>query len=122
MSIICGILVLYLKAEDNMTTLNIHCQYYENYNVGPEGFNTYGDKLPHWKPKGGHTFVIRDFDADFLFYDEVGAINAIKALVASKANEACKFEYIDHELIFAEPEVVELNEFIAHYDETKANA
>ena len=23
-----------------------------------DGFNTFGDKQPHWKPKGGHTFTI----------------------------------------------------------------
>jgi hypothetical protein len=103
-----------------MTTLKIECQYYENYNVGPEGFNTYGDGQPHWKPKGGHTFAIRDFDPDFLFYDEEATIKAIHALVASKANEACKFEYISHELIFAEPEIVELNEFLGLYNETIA--
>lgn len=103
-----------------MTTLKIECQYYENYNVGPEGFNTYGDCQPHWKPKGGHTFAIRDFDPDFLFYDEDQVVEAIKALVASKANQACKFEYINHELIFSEPEVIELNEFMACYNETIA--
>ena len=35
----------------------VECQYFENYNVGPDGFNTFGDKQPHWKPKGGHEFV-----------------------------------------------------------------
>lgn len=103
-----------------MTTLKIECQYYENYNVGPEGFNTYGDKLPHWKPKGGHTFVIRDFDPDFIFYDEDQVVQAIKALVASKATVACKFEYLSHEVVFGEPEVIELNEFMTHYNETIA--
>jgi len=33
----------------------IHCQYFENYNVGPDGFG----ETPHWKPKGGF-----EFDAD----------------------------------------------------------
>ncbi len=101
-----------------MTTLIIHSQYYENYNVGPEGVNTYGDKLPHWKPKGGHEFVINDFDADDLFYDEENVVSAIKSLIANQSNDYEKFEYISHELKFGEPTEIKLNDYKSEYAET----
>ena len=84
----------------------VHCQYYENYNVGPDGFNTYGDKLPHWKPKGGHTFAF-PIDSDVMFYaDDSVVIKAITNLVESQNSIAAKFEYREHELVLSEPEVV----------------
>ena len=85
----------------------VHCQYYENYNVGPDGFNAYGDKLPHWKPKGGHTFQM-PIDSDMVFYtDEDKLIQAITNLVESQNSIAEKFEYCEHELVFSEPTLVE---------------
>lgn len=100
--------------------LKIHTQYYENYNVGPEGFNTYGDKQPHWKPKGGHTFIIKDFDSDFLFYDEEATVEVLKKLVAKQNSIAEKFEYIEHELVFGEPTPIKNSDFMALYRETNA--
>ena len=100
--------------------LKIHTQYYENYNVGPEGFNTYGDKQPHWKPKGGHTFIIKDFDSDFLFYDEEATVEVLKKLVAKQNSVAEKFEYIEHELVFGEPTPIKNSDFMALYRETNA--
>ena len=47
----------------------VNCQYFENYNVGTDGFNTFGDKQPHWKPKGGHTFTM-PIDSDTVTYTE----------------------------------------------------
>lgn len=101
-----------------MAKLTIQTQYYENYNVGPEGFNHYGDGLPHWKPKGGHEFVIPDFDSDFLFYDEEGVVEALKALIAKQETVAERFEYISHELSFGEPTELKDSEFLAVYHET----
>lgn len=100
--------------------LKIHTQYYENYNVGPQGFNTYGDKQPHWKPKGGHTFIIEDFDSEFLFYDEEATIEVLKKLVAQQNSIAEKFEYIEHELVFGEPTPIKNSDFMALYRETNA--
>ena len=100
--------------------LKIHTQYYENYNVGPEGFNTYGDKQPHWKPKGGHTFIIEDFDSEFLFYDEEATVEVLKKLVAQQNSVAEKFEYIEHELVFGEPTPIKNSDFMALYRETNA--
>ena len=100
--------------------LKIHTQYYENYNVGPQGFNTYGDKQPHWKPKGGHTFIIEDFDSEFLFYDEETTVEVLKKLVAKQNSVAEKFEYIEHELVFGEPTPIKNSDFMALYRETNA--
>ena len=52
----------------------VHCQYFENYNVDINGFG----EVPHWKPKGGHTFQM-PIDSDVMFYaDEDKVIQAIK--------------------------------------------
>ena len=101
-----------------MAKLTIQAQYYENYNVGPEGFNTYGDGLPHWKPKGGHEFVIPDFDSDFLFYDEEQTVEVLKRLVEAESTIASKFEYISHELSFGEPTEIKFNKFMHLFGET----
>ena len=101
-----------------MAKLTIQTQYYENYNVGPEGFNTYGDGLPHWKPKGGHEFVIPDFDSDFLFYDEEQTVDVLKKLIAAQETVAAKFEYISQELSFGEPTEIKFNKFMHLFGET----
>ena len=101
-----------------MAKLTIQAQYYENYNVGPEGFNTYGDGQPHWKPKGGHEFVIPDFDSDFLFYDEEQTVEVLKRLVEAESTIASKFEYISHELSFGEPTEIKFNKFMHLFGET----
>ena len=81
----------------------VHCQYFENYNVDINGFG----EVPHWKPKGGHTFQM-PIDSDVMFYaDEDKVIQAIKNLVESQNSIAEKFEYIEHELVFSEPTLVE---------------
>ena len=92
-----------------MTTLIIHSQYYENYSDA---------KTPHWKPKGGHEFVINEFDAEDLFYDEENVISAIKSLIANQSNAFEKFEYISHELKFGEPTEIKLTDYKAEYAET----
>jgi|TARA_B110000977_G_scaffold142116_1_gene180305 hypothetical protein len=87
--------------------LLVHCQIYENYNVSSEGFNTYGDKQPHWKPKGGHTFSM-PVDSDAMMYAEKEILlQAIKTLVESQNSIAEKFEYVEHEAVFSEPTLVE---------------
>jgi hypothetical protein len=85
----------------------VNCQYYENYNVGPDGFNTYGDGLPHWKPKGGHTFEM-PIDSDVVIYtDDEVMKKAILNLVESQNTIAERFEYREHRVVFSEPSVVE---------------
>jgi len=81
----------------------VHCQYFENYNVDINGFG----EVPHWKPKGGHTFQM-PIDSDVMFYaDEDKVIQSIKNLVESQNSIAEKFEYREHELVFSEPTLVE---------------
>lgn len=92
-----------------MTTLIINAQYYSNYS---------DTTTPHWKPKGGHEFVINGFDPDDLFYDEENVVSAIKSLVANQSNDYEKFEYISHELKFGEPTEIKLNDYKSEYAET----
>ena len=101
-----------------MSKLIIQTQYYENYNVNAEGFNLEGDKQPHWKPKGGHEFVIPHFDDSFLFYDEERTVEVLKKLIAAQETVAEKFEYISHELSFGEPTEIQFNKFSHMYGET----
>ena len=42
-----------------MATLRITTQYYENYS---------DSQTPHWKPKGGQTFIIKDIEGDMIMY------------------------------------------------------
>ena len=85
------------------TTVLVYTQYFENYNVGPDGFNTYGDGLPHWKPKGGHTFKI-ELDSDLLMYSDPNAVFA--KMVEEQSTVASGFEYIEHEIQWQEPTVL----------------
>ena len=80
----------------------VHCQYYENYNVGPDGFG----EVPYWKPKGGHTFEM-PIDSDVVFYgDTQVVVQAIKNMVEKQNSIAEKFEYREHEFVSVEPSVV----------------
>ncbi len=94
--------------------LIVSCQYYENYNVGPEGFG----EVPHWKPKGGHEFEI-EVDSDVLLYSNKLEEHLTK-LVEAQSTIAEKFEYREHELKWSEPSVLsteKLYELIRKEDE-----
>ena len=84
--------------------INILAQYFENYNVGPDGFNTYGDKLPHWKPKGGADFVIEMDDDNLLYCDNKGEV--FQKMLDKHSNEACRYEYRGYEIQWQEPHVL----------------
>jgi len=87
--------------------VKVQAQYFENYNVDANGFNNYGDKKPHWKPKGGQEFIF-PVDSDWLMYVDRGEmVEAIDQMLANQSNVACKYEYIDHEVDFGEPIVLE---------------
>ena len=80
-----------------------NCQYYENYNVGPDGFG----EVPYWKPKGGHIFEM-PIDSDVVMYcDDEVLVGAINNLVEKQNTIAVKFEVIDYDVVFTKPEVVE---------------
>ena len=79
-----------------MTTLvQVTARYFENY----------GDssKYPHWKAKGGQIFTFRAYADDFM-YGKDECIKAIQLLLDDKSGSCWRYEYVDHELIFSEPE------------------
>ena len=85
----------------------VNCQYFENYNVGPDGFNTFGDGLPHWKPKGGYQFLM-PVESDTIMYTEPWELeDAIKVLIEKENDVANRFQYIDHEIQWTEPKTIE---------------
>ena len=69
----------------------VHTQYFENYNVGPEGFG----EVPHWKPKGGHTFQI-EMDADLLLYTDPAEV--FGKMLEKQNSIAERFTYIEYEI------------------------
>lgn len=85
-------------------TVIIKTQYYENYNVGPDGFNTYGDKQPHWKPKGGMDFVI-EMDADILLYCD-NKEEVFQKMLDGHETDAQRFEYRDYEIQWHNPHLL----------------
>ena len=60
-----------------MATLRIFTQYYENYS---------DTKTPHWKPKGGQTFIIKDIEGDMIMYCD-NLTEVCSNLVSTKSNE-----------------------------------
>lgn len=82
--------------------LLVECQYYENYNVGPEGFG----EVPHWKPKGGHQFLM-PINSDYLMYaDESQIDEAITKIVEKQNTISCKFEYREYQIQWSKPDKV----------------
>ena len=85
-----------------LVNLLVNCQYYENYNVGPEGFG----EVPYWKPKGGHQFLM-PINSDYLMYaDESQIVEAITKIVEKQTTISCKFEYRDYTIQWSKPEKV----------------
>ena len=78
----------------------INTEFFENYNVTVEGFNTFGDKQPIWKAKGGHQFQI-EIDLDDLMYTDANSI--FTQLIEDQSTEAEKFRYLDHIIEFQAP-------------------
>ena len=81
-------------------TIIIDTQYYENYNVGPEGFG----ETPHWKPKGGHQIQI-EMDSDILMYAD-DASKVFQALLDKHETIAERFEYRGYEIQWQEPSLL----------------
>ena len=102
------------------TTIRITAQFYENYNVGPNGVNTYGDGQPHWKPKGGREFIIKADSDTIIYADNVEEI--LTKMVADQSNDYEKFEYLDHEVIFFEPTELSSEDFESKVNEQYESA
>ena len=83
-----------------MATLRITTQYYENYS---------DSQTPHWKPKGGQTFIIKDIEGDMIMYCD-NLTEVCKNLVSAKSNEHAKYDYRDHEVDFIGDEEISVTE------------
>ena len=93
--------------------IKVQAQYFENYNVDADGFihnnhcYNYGDKKPHWKPKGGQEFIF-PVDSDWIMYvDSSELAESIDQMLANQSNVACKYEYLEHDVDFGTPIVLE---------------
>jgi hypothetical protein len=81
-----------------MISILVSAQYYENYS---------DSQTPYWKPKGGADFSF-PIDSDLVMYAYKEELReALIKMVEEQSNEHSRYEYIDHEVKFAAPIVVE---------------
>jgi hypothetical protein len=77
-------------------TVKVMAQYFENYS---------DTKTPYWKPKGGQEFQIV-IDSDTILYsDELK--NHLKEMISNQSDEHNKYEYIEHDVEFKKPIVLD---------------
>jgi hypothetical protein len=76
------------------TLVQISTQIFEN-----KSFYNGGNS---WKPKGELIFNLHAESDDFMYAEEK-CIEAIKEMLKEESNDAERFEYVSHELIFNEP-------------------
>ena len=77
-------------------TVKVMAQYFENYS---------DTKTPYWKPKGGQEFQIV-IDSDTILYsDELK--NHLKEMISNQSDEHKKYEYIEHDVEFKKPIVLD---------------
>jgi hypothetical protein len=81
-----------------MISILVSAQYYENYS---------DNQTPYWKPKGGADFSF-PIDSDLVMYLHTEELReALIKMVEEQGNEYSRYEYIDHEVKFSAPIVVE---------------
>lgn len=81
-----------------MCTIQVTAQYYENYS---------DTNTPYWKPKGSVDFHF-PLDADLVLYAPKSVlVEALTKMVEEQSNGYALYEYIDHEVKFSNPIVVE---------------
>ena len=81
-----------------MCTIQVTAQYYENYS---------DTSTPYWKPKGAVDFHF-PLNADVALYAPKGVlVEALIKMVEEQSNDYSLYEYIDHEVKFSNPIVVE---------------
>jgi hypothetical protein len=81
-----------------MISILVSAQYYENYS---------DNQTPYWKPKGGADFSF-PIDSDLVMYAYREELReALIKMVEEQGNEYSRYEYIDHEVKFSAPIVVE---------------
>jgi hypothetical protein len=81
-----------------MISVLVSAQYYENYS---------DNQTPYWKPKGGVDFSF-PIDSDLVMYAYKEDLKtALIKMVEAQSNSHGRYEYIDHEVKFSKPIVVE---------------
>jgi hypothetical protein len=81
-----------------MISILVSAQYYENYS---------DNQTPYWKPKGGVDFSF-PVDSELVMYlYKEDLREALIKMVEEQSNEYSRYEYIDHEVKFSAPIVVE---------------
>ena len=81
-----------------MCTIQVIAQYYENYS---------DTTTPYWKPKGGVDFHFPlDADTAFNIPPKV-LVEALTKMVEERSNDYSRYEYLEHEVKFSNPIVVE---------------
>jgi hypothetical protein len=81
-----------------MCTIQVTAQYYENYS---------DTTTPYWKPKGGVDFHF-PIDADVVLYAPKDVlVEVLTKMVEEQSNSYSLYEYIEHEVKFSSPIVVE---------------
>ncbi len=81
-----------------MISVLVSAQYYENYS---------DNQTPYWKPKGGVDFSF-PIDSDLVMYAYKEDLkSALIKMVEEQSDEYSRYEYIDHEVKFSKPIVVE---------------
>ena len=93
------------------TLVQITAQYYENY-----GFY---NGTESWKPKGSQVFNLRA-DSDLFLYGEEMCVEAIKVMLEEHCDRLNRFEYISHELLFAEHMELDGDKFESIFDMVSA--
>ncbi len=80
--------------------LRILAQYYENYAAHNEDWD--GER-EGWKPKGGIEFVTELTDAQD-YFSESDLIEIAKIALAKESNKVAKYEFLDMDRVFQDPE------------------
>lgn len=81
-----------------MCTIQVSAQYYENYS---------DSNIPYWKPKGSTDFHF-PLDSDVALYTPSDVLElALIKMVEEQSNGHARYEYIDHEVKFSGPIVVQ---------------
>ena len=83
-----------------MIDIQVTAQYYENYNTSGEG-------VPYWKPKGGVDFLF-PVESDLVTYAPLGVLEtALTKMVEAQSDSHSRYEYLEHEVKFGKPILVE---------------
>lgn len=78
--------------------VKVQAQYFENYSQSSS---------PIWKPKGGQEFIF-PVDSDWVMYVTGSQLlESIKKMLADYSNAHWKYEFLDYDVQFHEPIVLE---------------